>query len=122
MIELNYLKSKYGTRYCYTHGGGGYEAKKEGDAYCLYQGDSDKPRNIDGFCFRKDLCNTPPLSRESILLDVHNFSLKKNIESVLDESLRIKFSDVKYLVHTYIGEGLADEINVVFMKIPDYEF
>jgi len=115
------LKSLYRTESHYTHGEDDFEAQKVGSAYCLVRKDQNKPRDVRGFCFRKDLCYWPPRDEAEILKEVHDFSSRyKNLESVLgkeSEHLKIKFGDKEYFVTSHIDGGYAGEISISFTEL-----
>jgi hypothetical protein len=119
-----HLKSRYKTKNHYTCGESDFEAQKKDRAYCLIQRDLNKPKNISGFYFRKDLCHLVPENEAEVLKEVHNFSLKdKNIESVLGEdekNLTIRFNNKEYLVTSYVGRGYNGDICVNFMEFPNF--
>jgi len=119
-----YLKSKYHTEHHYTCGERDFEGQKIGGAYYLVRRDSNKPKDISGFYFRKDLCFWEPQNASEVLKDVHDFCHReKNLESVLGKegkNLTIKFGDNEYLVTSYIDVGYAGEISVSFMKLPRF--
>ena len=119
-----HLKSRYRTEHHYTCGEGNFEGQKVGDTYCLVRRDPNKPRDISGFYFRKDLCFWPPQSEADVLREIHDFSSRdENLESVLGEdgkNLRIRFWDKEYLVTSYIDGGYAGEISVHFMELPRF--
>lgn len=120
----DYLMSKYSTEHHYTCGEGDFEGQKVGGAYCLVRRDSNEPKDISGFYFRKDLCSLVPQKELDVLRDVYNFSQDdKNLESVLGEdekNLTIRFGDDNYLVTSYIDGGYAGEISVHFMELPRF--
>jgi len=117
-----HLMSKYSTKHHYTCGEGDFEGQKIGSAYCLVRRDPNTPRDISGFCFRRDLCSWAPQNASDVLKDVYDFSQReKNLESVLDKQekkLTITFGNRKYSVTSYIDKGYAGEISVSFMELP----
>ena len=120
-----HLQSKYQTKHHYTFGEGDFEGREEEGAYCLVRKGSNEPKDISGFCFRKDLCSWAPQSETDMLGEVHNFaSGNKNLESALGnggKSLEIRFDGEKYMVSAYIDEGHAGEISLSFVKSPSFE-
>ena len=119
-----HLKSIYRTENHYTYGESDFESKKVGNMFSWVRRDLSKPKDISGFCFRKNLCSRPPQSVLNVLKEIHEFSLRdKNLESVLEKdggNLEIKFGDKKYLVTSYIDGGYAGEVSVHFAKLPDF--
>ena len=119
-----HLKSRYGAEHHYTCGEGDFESQRVGDAYCLVCRNPNKPRDINGFYFRKDLCFWPPQSEADVLKEVHDFSSRdENLESILGKdgkNLKIKFDDKEYLVSSYIDKGYAGEISIHLMELPGF--
>jgi hypothetical protein len=118
-----HLQSMYGTNRNYTYGEGDFEGKKIGGGYNLVRRDPNVPRDINGFCFRKDMCLNPPWNETEVLKNIHLFaSGKKNIESILQSDgraqLSIKRGKDTYSVTAHIEEGYAGEISIYFMKLP----
>jgi hypothetical protein len=122
VIDLkHYLKSQYGTEHCYTNGEGEFEGKKTAEgAYVSVRRDPSKPKDISGFCFRKDLCEHPPGTANGILKEIHSFaSQKPDCKSTLDkDTLTIRFGKKEYLVTSFIDGGYAGEIDIYFMEAP----
>ena len=109
----DYLKRRYVTKHCSTTGEGDYEAKKVNGSYALVRRNPNKPKEFNGFYFRKDLCLWPPQSVEAILEEVGEFSKSKDLESRLeDDKLRVRVNGSSYLVTPYIDKGHAGEIGV----------
>lgn len=117
----NYLMNLYDTKHHYTFGEGNFEGKKIGNAYCLVEKDSNKPRDITGFCFRKNLLYFNNLNENQLLENICSFLLSKNIKIETQNPLTIKLSDNKYLINTHIGKGYADDISVSFMQLPSFK-
>ena len=119
-----HLKSIYNTRYHYTFGESDFEYQKIDKGYSLIDRDPNKPRNISGFYFRKDLCSWLPQNATEVLKEIHDFASKdKNLESVLREDkkdLKITFGDKDYLVTSYINNSYAGNI-VVWFRNPYFE-
>jgi len=92
----------------------------EGGGYNLVRRDPSKPKDISGFCFRKDLCSWQPKEDSAVINDVFKFSQRyKNIECVLEDegkSLTLKFGNTEYFVSTHIGGGYAGEITVYLIQ------
>lgn len=128
----DYLMKKYNTDKHYTFGEGNFEGRIDRDGsgatYSLVRGDTNKPRNITGFCFRKDLCRGffVPEDSKGILSDIQKFSKEKGIESELLErkfgeeldQLNVAIAGKEYIVSVYIDDGYAGEILVNFMESP----
>ena len=119
-----HLKSRYQNDNPYTFGEGEFEAQVSEGCYSLVRRDTEKPEDISGFCFRKDLCSCSYLfhSIDDVLKEAHNFALgRENVKSRLDkggEELEIAILGKKYHVRAYVGEGYAGEIGVDFMEAP----
>jgi hypothetical protein len=110
----DYLSSLYGIKHHYTFGTGDFEGKKIGGSYCLVRRDSNKPKDITGFCFRKDLCKIIP-DINKLYDDINSFvKTKSNVKGKLEDKigLTLKLGKQEYLVHAYIGELYADEITI----------
>ena len=121
----DHLMSIYSTGYHYTYGEEDYKGQKIGDVYCSIRKDINEPRDINGFCFRKDLCSLKPNDASDVLKNVYDFSQKdKNIESILEKgkNLVIKFGKKDYIVTSHIEEGYAGEIYIYFMELPSFNF
>ena len=116
----DYLQSKYSTQSHYTLGESDFEGKI-GGGYNLVRRDPNKPKDISGFVFRKDLCDWTPKNETDIINDVHKFSLNyKSLENVLSDdrkTLSIKFGNSDYLVNAHIGGGYAGELSVYFVNM-----
>ena len=116
---VEYLQSKYRTEYYRVSGSGSFEGKNIDGAYCSVCRDSD---DLNGFSFRKDLCNFVPFDGIDVLKDIYEFAcLDSDIYSVFDEDrrLKIRFGDKDYLVTSFIDGGYAGVIGVSFVELPD---
>ena len=124
VIELrDYLQKTYQTKYNYTCGAGDFEVSGANGTYTLILRSPNKPKNISGFYFRKDLCFFAPQSEKAILENINTFSsTKTDIESKLEENnkLTIKLGNKEYIVISHIEQGYAGEIGVYFMELPNF--
>ena len=62
-----HLKREYKTEYHHTCGEGNIEGQKVGDGHYLIRRDPNKPIDISGFYFRKDLCSWTPQNKADVL-------------------------------------------------------
>jgi len=132
----DYLMESYGTDKHYTFGEGDFEGRMDDNgssaSYSLVRRDPNKPRDISGFCFRKDLCMgfSVPSDDKKILMDIQEFSEKKKIKNELIEHkigdrdinyLKIIIAGKEYMISAYIDDGYAGEMDVYFTESPIIE-
>lgn len=130
----DYLMKLYNTNEYYTFGEEDFEideAKRKQGIYCSVRRDPNKPRDLSGFCFRKDLLSgfwsSDKETKIRFYEDIHRFlNRQKNVESKLrfdsgEPKLSLRIENEEYSVRVYVGEGYADEIHVDFMKSFNFE-
>jgi hypothetical protein len=117
----DYLQEKYRTKEVHTYGDEGFESRKTQGAYCLVRTPTNKPSDISGFCFRKDLCSWPPRTEKQLLDDVKDFASRtEGLEAKFEQNrgiLKMTFEDTNYLVHPHIDQGHAGEISIYFTNV-----
>ncbi len=118
-----HLQAEYQTDASHIYGAGEFEAARVGKAgYALVRKDPGAPEDLNGFCFRKDLCAHTPSTPTEILREIHRFaSQEAGIESKFElgsASMELQFDKRRYMITPYIGRGYADSIEVSFIELP----
>ena len=117
------LATLYGTEHHYTPGEGDFEARETDGVYCWssVRRDPSKPKDINAFFFRKDLCAW--ILPETVVYEkINSFANSRGIESKLKirpdgtPSLTLKFGKEEYQVQMYTGEGYAADIRIGLHK------
>ena len=117
----DHLADLYQTKHYSTYGKGEFEAKKTEEAYSLVRKDPNQPKDLMGFCFRKDLCSLHPDTKK-LYDDIRSFASRNNIESKLEtknkiDILTLKIDKEQYLVSAYVGPLYADNIDVYLFTL-----
>lgn len=118
----DYLMANYKTETHHTFGEERLKGEERDGVYFGVHRDPAEPRDITGFCLRKDLCGYAPDRAEQVLKLINCFAiscggLEAKLENEADE-LTLRFGSDRYIVSAHIGEGYADKIDVSFTKMP----
>lgn len=128
----NHLMEKYNTRAHYTYDNEYKRKREEGENsvnYSLVRKDPTEPREIHGFCFRKDLCDgflSLFQTEEDLIKDIVEYAEEQGIEAEIRESLiedqpssiDLIIDDEKYWGRVYIEDGYAGEIDFYISEHP----